>query len=164
MGFNAAERVSALDYDFTTMDPCPTALRKCKGIIPEPSDEMMDTFIERFHRLMDLLATASVSTLTFELSEKARKMDEAPETLTVDEALAKWHEPDDDLSEGRRKANGAVVELLADICQGTPSKAEIEAMPGRTRAAFLQWLVMELLTPKEELIGMTTSAEETPVA
>lgn len=154
MGFNAAEEVDPLDYDFTTLKPLPEGLEKAKGTVPEPSNERLEAFGRRFNRLQQLMNEADDARLSREaaaLDKPAAKSKKS--AMTTLDALEKWttenSEQGEELPPELKKAEQVYIDLLDYVCQGSPSRAEIAAMPGRTRAAFMGWLVGELLVPKD---------------
>lgn len=135
-GFKAAEAVDPLDYDFSAVkgdDGKPLS----KGTIAEPSREALDAFWEgRRHILeeagIDLGEIESVNPL------------EPEGRVALTRAFAS-------IPEERRKAMApAQIENVARLCEGTPSKDEIEALPGRIQDAFIGWLMGMLSNPTRQ--------------
>lgn len=158
MGFNAATAVEALEYDFTTLNPCPDELREAKGVIPEPDIETLNRFSEGFYGLLRMTrqlnqierpAPASEP----ETDDDESKVDEvegvAADPLTVHALIEEWQ---DNLAENddsdRQKLESALVDWLMIVCRPVLTEKQLMAIPGRVRTAFVGWLTGELITPK----------------
>jgi len=152
MGFVASEQVEALTYDFTSLDPIPPGLEKCKGTIPEPSSALVDRFVVKQNRLAITLSSVEPP----ELAKGAEKP-KAPTSIieALDQFIADERVPEQE----RDKADNVWIDLLAEVTGGQPTRDEIAAMPYRIRTAFMKWLVQELIDPKDELSGLRPSLE-----
>lgn len=124
-GFNAGEVVDALDYDFT-------AVGGPKGTIPEPDD----TRIEKFRK-----ALGGIVAETLKARESAQASVAETGELTADTLLSALESADLTAQLGR------AVDAVADLCQGSPTRDQIEALPWRHKQAFFAWLVGQLLDP-----------------
>jgi hypothetical protein len=41
----------------------------------------------------------------------------------------------------------ALIDALADVCAGSPTREQIEALPYRPQLAFIKWMASEILNP-----------------
>ena len=113
MGFVARDAVEPLDYDFRDEDGVGP-----HGTIPEPTSEQIEKL---FNAVRGIAVAAGV--------QPGASRDEAIQ------AFAGIPEED------QKRHSDAVLDALADFCQGSPTRAEIDALPHRPRNAFLGWLV-----------------------
>lgn len=162
MGFNAAERVTLLDYDFTTLKPVPAGLENCKGTIPEPTISQVEAFEEGYKSLFEYLSRMDVKPEPAEGGDTPKpEPAEALTYATVADALAAWKDRDtSERDEGRAEAHAAACQMIVDVCSKEITIERINAMPARVLSSFIQWLVFELLVGKERLIGLTDSPED----
>lgn len=154
MGFNAATAVEALDFDFTTLDPCPEELRDAKGVIPEPDIETLNAFSEGFYGLLRLgrkliqieRPVAPDEDVDVTVDGEGVAID--PET--VHELIQDWHESltTHEYDAGRKELESTLIDLMMLVCRPVLTEAQLRAIPGRVRTAFVSWLVGELITPK----------------
>lgn len=139
-GFDAGNAVTSLDYDLSTVkvsDPAAAeTLSTAKGTIPEPSQDVLDTFTHRLRQMAldpDMAAIVGLGT------------DAQP-----GEILAAVGDVGEDKLKG---IADAMVDAVIDLCQGSPSEAEIRALPPRVRTAFAGWLSGELVGPTRPTSG-----------
>lgn len=133
MGFDAAEAVAPLDYDFsayTNGDGKPLS----KGTIAEPSREQLDAF---WQGRRQVLADAGIDLAELEGFDPLDPDSRA--------ALAKKFASIPD--EKRKAMAPAQLKHVSAVCSGTPSEKEIEALPGRVQDAFIGWLMGMLSNP-----------------
>lgn len=138
-GFKASEAVERLDYDFTDLqvsDPAQQEiLAGAKGTIPEPSQQQLDGYFEAMRTLL--------SDLGVDLADAG-----SPQQLMA--AFAK-------LPEGAlERMNEGMVQAVADLCGGQPSRDQIAALPPRVRQAFVGWLSGQFANPTT--LDMSSSA------
>lgn len=105
-----------LNYDFT-------AVGGAAGVIPEPSTEQIETFVEMLREVMP----------TKDGPDGSVSIDFAVLTTRVEE--------------------GEDLELLlntavSDLCSGTPSVPEIAALPFRVKQRFYGWIVGTFFHPE----------------
>jgi hypothetical protein len=112
--------VAALEYDFTAIAKADGTFCTGKGIIPEPSGDALQTFVETLGRLEKETIDAT-------------KAAEAAGTDPVIDAHA--------LLESAQRATAA-------FCQDTPSFDELAALPVRYFGSFSRWLQGEFQGPK----------------
>lgn len=174
MGFDAKTSVEPLDFDFTTLEPCPEVLKKAKGTIPEPDSKTLNKFGQGYYGLLDLYQD-----LTRTEFEAATRRDESePE----DKAVFEKEDGDeysgyetlmdarlDKLQDRIARAEGtdeskaledAVIEWMMIVCRPVITDEQLRALPSRTRNAFMAWLVDELVNPKASLTGLISLQEE----
>lgn len=122
-GFNAATAVEAMDYDFT-------AFGGRKGAIPEPSTGQVKEFFKA------LQAIAAEVRPMMDKAAKANKgeLDEAD----IAELMSMM---DDDLVE---KQQDKIIDAVAELCGGSPSRDEIAKLPYRVLGAFNAWIGREI--------------------
>lgn len=143
-GFDAGKQIG-LDYNFTTLpidpdDEAAQILKDVKGTVPEPSQKKLEKFIEALRTIATDQSVSSVLNLGPDASQA--------EML---EALSALSEED------MERTSGAMTEALIEVCSGSPSKEQIEAMPMRLRGAFLGWLAGELVGPTQPTPASTPS-------
>lgn len=157
MGFDAAQRITPLEYDFTTLNPVPAGLEYCKGTIPEPTATQLEEFEDGYKSLFDYLAKrASANENEDTASEEAEQS-----FVSVTEALEAWEARDKDLNlEERAKSNAAVRDMIVAVCSKEITPEQFDAIPARVRSAFIQWLVFELLVGKDQVIDLIGSPED----
>lgn len=123
-GFVAAEAAEPLDYDLTAY------VADCKGTIPEPSREAIRAF---FHAFGVVAAQR----------DDLRASDDF--TPTEDRTLT-------DLVTARMAASDALADKELDavvaLCAGSPSRADLEALPGRMQQLFVGWLWEKFTNPQ----------------
>jgi hypothetical protein len=131
-GFKAREKVSGLEYDFTGItvadEDDQALLDQAVGVIAEPSTYAVRRMNGRQNDLLNLPADA---TLQQRLDALASKTEE------------EMHEMD-----------AEQLDIISEITDGAPSRAELEALPFRHRQAFYGWLIGELANPSA---GTTSS-------
>jgi predicted urease superfamily metal-dependent hydrolase len=141
--FDAGRQIG-LAYDLTTLpiaDPeAAEVLKEARGIVPEPSQKSLESFIEALRGIATDEAVAGVMALP-----------DNPSPEEVMETMSRLSEEDMD------RAADAMTEALIDICSGSPTKEQIEAMPMRLRGAFLGWLAEELVGPTRPTSDSTPS-------
>lgn len=119
-GFDAGTVVEPLDWDFT-------AFGAGKGTVPEPSDARLGKFIRE---VMQAQQTESAS-----LAPLTAAGDDPEAVLAAIAAL-----PEDVLP----GATMAMIKPYADLCDGSPTEAQLTKLPPRVRVAFFAWLAGEL--------------------
>lgn len=157
MGFDAGTAVETLDFDFTTLNPCPDELKNAKGVIPEPDIETLNTFSEGFYGLLRMMRT--LNQIERPVNDDDDDEDTEPETVadegvaadpaTVHALIEDWQESltQSDDSE-RKELEDALIEWMLLVCHPVLTKEQLRAIPGRVRTAFVAWLTGELITPK----------------
>jgi hypothetical protein len=122
VGFNAAEVVAPLEWDFTKFDAG-------QGTVPEPSDKAIDTLFK------DLAAVSR------RIIEKAGLADiGSPDPEKVMQALADMPAEGFGITE---MVNG-FTKAFAKLCQNQPSAIQLNKLPLRIRMRFYMWLASEL--------------------
>lgn len=114
----------SLRYDFT-------AYGGATGIIPDPSDDLLEKFNTGYR---DLLAEYGLDTDTGEVDSRD------PESVN---AALERTEGVSFVEQQRR-----MVDLIADLCQDSPSAEQIMRLPFRVRQRYIVWLQNNLTNPE----------------
>lgn len=119
--FDAGTAVEAMEYDFTKYGGG-------AGIIPEPSGDVLDEFMQAL--------AASMSTV-----QDVTNLGEIDTTdgEAVAAALAAIKDQDT-----IKQVDDELTELVARLTQGQPSADDIATLPFRVKQAFIGWLVGQL--------------------
>jgi hypothetical protein len=127
--FDAGTVVEALEFTFEPY------VKGCKGVIKEPSDEQIATFMAG---MRERIADARKLGMEELKTDEAGQVD--PEQL-VDalDALT----PEQTVAQLRRMS-----ELYGALCSGRPSADQISRLPLRRRAAFFAWFQKEAINPE----------------
>lgn len=135
MGFDARTAVDPLDY---TLEPY---VEGATGTVPEPTDAALERY---FRTLREIVVEAGISELPEDASD-----------AQVARVFVKL--PDDAIETMAEKTREAVIEL----CQGSPSREQIKALPARPKRAFIDWLTSQLGNPTSSTAA-TSSAPASP--
>lgn len=119
-----------LRYDFK-------AYGGVQGMIPDPSDEMIEQYLRG---MRDAAKEFSAAENTEDLS--AEQLQELLE---------------DDQNMRLAEAQQVIAGLTAELCGGSPTKEQLLALPFRVRQAFLSWLQGKLVNPESNAAGSTPS-------
>lgn len=120
-GFNAAEVVEPLEWDFTKYDAG-------KGTVPEPSDKDIETLFRDLTKVSkDVMEKAGVGKLTG-----------TPEQVMA--AIAEL----DDSAIGITQMISGFTKAFAKLCKNQPTAIQLNKLPLRVRMAFYVWLADEL--------------------
>lgn len=122
-GFNAAQVVEALDFNF---NPYVDA----KGTIAEPTDEQIAKFL---NDMKD-----AVEKVKDRLPEGVDTSDPADVLMAIDgldaSAITETHQ--------------AIAGIFAQLCSGNPSREVLLRLPMRVRSIFYGWLQQEVMSPE----------------
>lgn len=126
------DAVEALDYDFTGFpsNSKPKAMCKGKGVIPEPSQPRLEAYSQAMRELY-----------------KVKDVKDVTEAMDADERATKSREEEKERSD-------KLLALTAELCQNTPSKAELSDLPPRICRAFMKWIFRELADPEVSSAGI----------
>lgn len=116
-----AGQFGTLRYDFT-------AFGGVTGIIPDPSDEKLEAFNTAYMELLD----------KYGVGEDVDKDD--PDA--VKDAI----ERNKDVSFIEQQKE--MMELIAELCDHSPSLEELQKLPFRVRQVYLGWIQRELINPE----------------
>jgi hypothetical protein len=145
-GFDAGAEVDPLDYDFTTIKALPGAVREilkdAKGTIPEPSNEQVNKFLRKQRSKLE---SHGVKIEDFDPADQIKSM------TAVAKALATASPEDID------KMASGMVDAVAELCGGTPTREQIDALPQRIQTAFFGWLMGKLTSPESAAGGTKPS-------
>lgn len=114
----------SLRYNFT-------AFGGVAGIIPDPSDELLDAFNKGYR---DLLKEYGVT-------EDGEEIEDS-EVPDLDELEKRADKPT------FVQQQQDVVKLIAELCQDSPSEEQIMKLPFRVRQKFVVWLQRQLVSPE----------------
>jgi hypothetical protein len=123
MGFDASSAVVALDYDFSEY------VEDAKGTIPEPTSDGFQRYFARLQEAVTGLGLADLGD------------DPGPEQ--IGRALAALGD------DAFAKISETMLDATAELCQGSPTRDQIEALPYRIRQAFFGWLQGQLADPTQ---------------
>jgi hypothetical protein len=121
--FKATE-ADPLDYDFAPY-------HDAKGTVPEPTDEQVARFYDRFARRLEAALGEDRLGDDFDVTDP----------MAVGALLTSLREEDN------RKLYDHMLEIHAEVCGGSPSREAIEALPFRLRRMFYG-AVQEWLRPE----------------
>lgn len=119
-----------LRYDFT-------AFNGVAGIIPDPSDEMIDTFTKRYREMLDQYGVDD--DIDPNDPESVQTALEATEGI--------------DISKQQRE----MAALFAGLCSDSPNAEQIMKLPFRLRGRFFTWVQRTLSDPESSAAGSTSS-------
>lgn len=150
-GFNAAEAVPKLDWDFTKY------VKGAKGCSPEPSADALYEFNAQYRTLVEGVVQSKKAAAILESKRTGKLSEEDAEAEMRRWAAMSWEEAAAELN--RQMADVAPpseivevsnrqAELIAEVLQHNPSADQIKALPGRIRAAYFGWVVGQLLSPE----------------
>lgn len=108
------------------------------GIIPDPSDKMIEDFMRGLRDAAKEFGNDDVDTDNMSAEEIQELMDDDA-NLRVEEAQAK------------------IMGLLGELCGGSPSADQLLALPLRVRQGFMRWIQGKLLDPEASAAGTTGS-------
>jgi hypothetical protein len=128
-GFDAGQAIPALDFDFTTLKGPDGKPYEGKGTIPEPPQELIDEVMDE---LRQLVASLGIDPEILMSNDPAK----------VVSALAGAGE------EALERISSAQLDVITKLCQGTPTREQIEALPARPRQAFYGWLLGQFANPQ----------------
>lgn len=129
--FSAAASVEALDYDFSAVPDYPKAL-KATGTVKEPSDAKIGKFLDG---LKTMVTDAKSSGLDLDV----------PEDASAEEMLAAL---DSVTGDAFVKLMETTAKLYAELCGGSPSFDQLQALPLRVRTEFYAWIMSEVVRPE----------------
>jgi hypothetical protein len=132
-GFDAAEIVPEDDlaFDFTKYDGP-------EGTIPEPTRELLDAYWER---MRDDAETAGLDRDKILEAERLGGVQTPEGRVAIVEAYASAD------PEKLKEMPHHRIAAVAELCQGAPSKDQIEALPYRVQEAFVAWLMEKFSRP-----------------
>jgi hypothetical protein len=146
MKFDAGKAVEALEWDFSTVpvsdEQAKAILKDAKGIVPEPTQDALERFQEHLRSTV----------VDNNLEDMVSLGDDAPPEQVI---AAMSSLPEGALQKVMQGTNDAIKEL----CAGSPSAEQIDALPARVRLAFVGWLTQSLVGPTRP-----TSASEPSLA
>lgn len=122
--FDASSIGGELEYDFSKWGGS-------KGVIPEPPRFAVSRMLKRVDELFESLG----------LRKKEDKGVETPEDVI--NTMEKVSE-----EEVFEKMAAGLVEILAEVCDGSPSKEDLEKLPYRPMQGFFGYLMGELTNPE----------------
>lgn len=125
-GFNAAEVVEALDFDFTSFDGP-------KGTIPEPSSKQVKKF---FNTVRDISIVIRRGQKDFNEEEIIEDADHAATVLAA-------------LDETSEEHNTKMYNNVVMVCSNAFTREQLEALPFRVQNAFITWLTNQI-SPEAE--------------
>lgn len=108
-----------------------------QGLIPDPSDEMIEEFMRELRDIANEFGSGDVD-------ENASP-----------EEIAELMEDDSNLQIAA--AQQRMAEVTGKLCQGSPDAAALLALPFRVRQGFMRWLQRKLMDPEASASGSAPS-------
>ena len=143
--FNAGKVIDRLTYDFSDFDGG-------KGTIPEPSTGRVNDFFNGIKDLVAEIRGIATKVGADKAIEDMSEEDMAIAMENVDEATAKATDFNTRSLRLLALLCGATEDEDGDITGGSPTYAELEALPYRVQQAFSAWLIQEI-RPKKATPG-----------
>lgn len=109
-----------------------------QGIIPDPSDKMIEDFMRGLRDAAKEFGAEDVDTDAMTPEQLQDLMDD-DENLKIEEAQRK------------------IAELLGELTQGSPSAEQLLALPFRVRQGFMRWIQGKLMDPEASAVGTAPS-------
>lgn len=132
--FDGASIGGDLEYDFSRWSG-PT------GVVPEPPRAAVNTLMK------------SISVAFKDLG--LRDEDETDDSLTPNDVEKTMNQIEDE--ELFEKMNEKLLDALAKVCAGSPSRENLEALPYRPFMGFFGYLIGNLTNPEGSKPGTTSS-------
>ena len=127
-GFNAANIVEPLDYDFTAIK----GLENVKGTIPEPTSLQVQTFLTASRKEADR-------------NQRDLGITGDAEDMTKEQILAVLDKASPSRTQAAKKRE---AEIFSDLCSGTPTAGQLLELPHRIMIEFAKWVTKEVLDPE----------------
>ena len=128
--FDADSIGGDIEYDFTKWNGP-------KGVVPEPPRGLVN----------DMMKKVSAAFKELGVSDK--------DNLTPEDVADTMNEVEDD--EMFQKLTDKLVEILAEVCSGSPSKEALAALPYRPFMGFFGYLIGNLTNPEGSTPGTNNS-------
>jgi hypothetical protein len=155
VGFNVTDVVEPMNWDFSDATRIPDASPDDKGIIPEPNTDAVDLFRARYWGLLDQLNKAAVNTEQREdetpVEAANRILEDAKRPL--DDRIREWAERTAEPDKNAQMIDEEMRRIIADVCGGSPTLAQLSKLPSRHFRAFCSWLNDQLEHPKFNFAG-----------
>lgn len=119
--FNAGTAVESMEYDFTDYGGG-------SGVIPEPTDDILDAFYAQVAEVMGQVQETIGGLQNLDTTD--------PEAVQA--ALTQVEG-----SSIMSQVSSALTDVIAGLTQGRPSAEEIGRLPFRVKQAFMGWLVTQ---------------------
>lgn len=136
-----ASSVSDIEYDFTGFTGCRGSVYAGRsipdqGVVPEPSRELVSSMMARVSKAFEAMDMGNV--------------DETPEAIAA--AMQKVD------SEGMFvKLGDELLDVICEICDGTPRKESLESLGWRRFMAFFGYIMGELMSPEKGNSGTSNT-------
>lgn len=156
MGFVAGDIAEPLDWDFTAF-----GTPEDRGVIPDPSPDAVDLFGWRYRALLQELYQTIAEDHTAvegETTEQAAERIAAHASKPLMQRLDEWAARTTETKAENARINDELRRILADICGGSPTLAQIELLPSRHLRLFTAWLNEELSAPKPKAGALSSTA------
>jgi len=155
MGFNVSSVVEPMEWDFSDPNIVPGATDDDKGTIPEPTTDMVDLFRARYYGLLEQLQKAAVNTERRDdedpIAAANRIIEDAKRPL--DDRIHEWAERTAEPDKNAQLIDEEMRRIVADVCGGCPTMAQLSKLPSRHFRAFTSWLNDQLEHPKFNFAG-----------
>lgn len=146
MAFIAGDVTEPMDWDFTAF-----GTPEDKGTIPEPDADTVDLFGRRYLGLLQELQQSLIqdeSAVPGETTDEAAHRIVAHASKPLMERIEEWSARTMTNREDIVRVNAEMRRILADVCGGAPTLAQIELLPSRILRLFTAWLHEQLTSPK----------------
>jgi len=131
-----ASSVADVEYDLTGIRGTDGDYIQDKGVVPEPSRE---------------LVKATMRKISAAYNENVAKDDSEEIGETPDEVAEAFSNLDSD--EAFDKMADALLEAITEFCQGHPSPESIERLPWPRFMAFFGYIMENMLSPEASSVG-----------
>jgi|SRR4029077_3364397 hypothetical protein len=131
-----ASSVADVEYDLTGIRGTDGDYIQDKGVVPEPSRE---------------LVKATMRKISAAYNENVAKDDSEEIGETPDEVAEAFSNLDSD--EAFDKMADALLEAITEFCQGHPSPESIEKLPWPRFMAFFGYIMENMLSPEASSVG-----------
>jgi hypothetical protein len=146
--FNAGTVLERLDYDFSALAGPPNNIRElaeAKGTIREPTSLQVQAYLQASAREMQRLRReARAAVADAETADAAGEAAE-PGPDATDAQLAALASADAKKGDATRRREAA---MFSKLCSGDPSTEILLLLPHRIMAAFVEWLMKEVMDPE----------------
>jgi hypothetical protein len=131
--------VADVEYDFTGIRGIGGEYIQDKGVVPEPSRDLVNATMKRISAAYN--------------ENVAKKPDEEIESTPDAVAEAMQTLEDDDFG----AMSDALLEAIVEFCQGHPMRESIEQLPWPRFIAFFGYIMENMLSPEASAPGMNAT-------
>lgn len=121
-----------------------------EGVIPEPSDLAIERFLRKFNIIITQVSRSAANKAAEADAELMIRTDDQGKErlLTFEESIEVLKKIDVSETNTSPEVSDAMLDLVANLTKGNPTKAQIKKLPNRVRGAFYGWLIGQLTNPE----------------